>query len=86
MTDAEAIPKLEAFRDFCRLSARLGFQVRLTGQSVELRALLGELCAQPPRLTLEAEVLHGALVVELGARAARALRRARRRVRRAAAA
>jgi hypothetical protein len=86
MTDARAVELLTALRDVGRLGAPMGVCVHLAAAPPETQALVRSLFAQHPRLVTGdgpvPEALSGALLLELGERAARELRRVRRRLRR----
>jgi hypothetical protein len=85
MTDAHAIPMLEAMRDLGRLGSKIGVRVGpLARCPAETLGMILALLALPPPITWDGELLEGALLLELGERAAHALRLARRRVRRRA--
>jgi hypothetical protein len=82
MTDAQAIPRLAALRSFGRLGARLGVRAPMATACAETQGLVRALLALPPAVTWDGRVLEGALLAEVGERAAHALARTRRRVRR----
>jgi hypothetical protein len=92
MTDAAAIRMLTAVREVGRIGARLGVRMRF-GEAAELppedqarraesQACIRALLAERPPLAWDGDRLEGALLLEVGERAARALRRVRRRARR----
>jgi len=84
VTDERAIVLLEAMRNVGRIGARLGIQAEIQFAPSETLELLRALLASPPSITWDGDRLEGALLLEVGERAAHALRLARRRVRRKA--
>jgi hypothetical protein len=82
MTDARAIHLLAALRSVGRIGGRLGVRMLLAEAPAETQALVRGLLDRHPRLTWDGDWLEGALLVELGERAAHALGLARRRARR----
>jgi hypothetical protein len=82
MTDARAIHLLVALRDVGRIGGRLGVHAHVADAPAETQELIRALLERHPRLTWDGEPLAGALLLELGERAAHALGRARRRARR----
>jgi len=84
MTDARAIVLLEAMRNVGRIGARIGVRAELRSAPSETVELVRALLASPPPIAWDGETLEGALLLEVGERAAHALGLARRRVRRKA--
>jgi hypothetical protein len=89
MTEARAIEVLTALREVGRLGGSLGVRVQF-GETPDLRAaeharraasqaLIRALLAERPPIAWDGDTLEGALLLEVGERAAQALRRARRR-------